>query len=102
MASDSGEQKTPLDPSANTPLFRAQKRVAFDLAERRLRGRRDLRADIRHTLIAKTVAAYRESYPEKKLKVVIIDVQQDWFERTGERISTRTVEEAIRREKAIG
>lgn len=102
MASNSKEQRPPLDPEADTPLFRAQKRVAFDLAERKLRGRRDLRADIRHTVIAGTVRAYWGTYPDKMLKEVIYGVQQDWFKPTGKRISKRTIEEAIRREKAIG
>jgi hypothetical protein len=46
------------------PLARAQARIALHMAERQWAGRRDLRAEIRHTMIAKYVAARQEKFPE--------------------------------------
>jgi hypothetical protein len=46
------------------PLARAQARIALHMAERQLAGRRNLRAEIRHTMIAKYVAARQEKFPE--------------------------------------
>jgi hypothetical protein len=46
------------------PLARAQARIALHMAERQLAGRRDLRAEVRYTMIAKYVAARRDKFPE--------------------------------------
>jgi hypothetical protein len=42
----------PAEPAPKTPMDRAQARIALHWAECKLMGRRDLRAEIRYTLIA--------------------------------------------------
>jgi hypothetical protein len=95
------EEERPLDPKADLPLFRAQARVAFDLAERQLRGRRDRRAEIQHTILAGMLRAYWEMNPSKERKQVIYEVRE-WLKEKGKPISERTIEEAFRRAAAIG
>jgi hypothetical protein len=76
------------------PLSRAQARIALRMAERQLAGRRDLRAEIRYTAIAKYVAARQRAFPEK-LKVSIGFACRQF------KVRTRTVKTALSREATI-
>jgi hypothetical protein len=76
------------------PLARAQARIALHMAGRQLAGRRDLRAENRHTMIAKYVAARQDKFPES-LEVSI------GFACRHFKVSKRTVKTAIARQAAI-
>jgi hypothetical protein len=80
--------------SNDDPLARAQARIAFHMAARQLAGRRDLRAEIRHTMIAKYVAARQDNFSESQR--VSIGFACRHF-----KVSERTVKTAIAREAAI-
>ena len=75
-----------------TPLDRAQARIALDMAERQLRGRRELRAEIRHAAIAKYVEARQERKTES-LK------QSIYWARERFKVGARTVKTALARER---
>jgi hypothetical protein len=53
-----------------TPLDRAQARIALAMAERQLKGRRGLRAEIRNTAIAKYVRLRKQGTNELKKQSV--------------------------------
>jgi hypothetical protein len=78
------------DPLADTPLRRAQQRVAFARAEEQLRGRRDLRAEIQHVTIAGWIAAKMETTGDV-LKNVVTDAAEEFG------VSERTVWTAWKR-----